>query len=100
MWKFIGDGSSYLPGVPARDLTDAEFAAFQACEAPSQVWLDGPDGAYPLNVVPVAGVKVLADGTEHRFGLETCGLYEFVADSARRRPAAGGDGDGAAGGAE
>lgn len=86
MWKYIGE--SHLPGVPARDLTDAEFEAFEACTEPGQVWLERPDGeAYLLNVVPVAGVKVLADGTEHGYGLATCGLYEYVSDAA---PPAGG----------
>lgn len=29
MWKFVGEGS-YLVGVPARDLTDEEYAEYAA----------------------------------------------------------------------
>ena len=86
MWKYLGDGFAHYPGIPARDLTDAEGDALNACVAPGQVWLVGPDGAdYPFNVVPVRWEKTTVDENGEpvvlRFDLSTLGLWEHVPDA-------------------
>lgn len=57
MWKYIDQGGSSIPGVPAEDLSDEDFAAY----AKSYAEINGfePDA------------------------LEKSGLYEHVADAKR-----------------
>lgn len=94
MWRYTGDGFEHFPGVPARDLTDAEAAALHACEVPGQVLLQRPDGSeYPFNVVPVRGSKPIVgdDGetTVLEFDLSTLGIYEYVPDEKPGKKPAG-----------
>lgn len=52
MWKYIGQGTSGITGVPAQDLTDEEFIQY--------------DG------------KLTLQFPTQPHALKTCGLYEYV----------------------